>query len=425
VAEYRQRVVDHELDELLPGAAAIAIEGAKAVGKTATASRRAAVTYAIDDTQTREVLEADPSLIDRGERPVLIDEWQRLPRLWDHVRRQVDDGAPPGSYLLTGSAVPSDAPVHTGAGRILSLRMRPLSLAERGLIEPTVSVAELLAGTRPLPHGISPVKVPDYADEILASGLPGVRAAGSARVRRAQLAGYLDRVVNRDFAEQGVPVRRPEALRAWLTAYAAATATTATYRTVTAAASPGDPGPKSPTTERGYRDVLQSLYLIEPVPGWTPSRSHLSKAAQSPKHHLVDPALAAGLLGVDAGALLRGESSGPMVPRDGTLLGALFESLVTLSLRVYAQAAEAQVRHFRTRDGAHEADLIIERRDQRVVACEVKLSASPGADSVKHLLWLRERLGDDLLDAVVITTGEHAYRREDGIAVVPAALLGP
>ena len=113
------------------------------------------------------------------------------------------------------------------------------------------------------------------------------------------------------------------------------------------------------------------------------------------------------------------------MPRDGTLLGALFESLVTLSVRTYAQAAEARTRHFRTRDGAHEADLILERADQKVVAVEVKLGRTPDAAAVRHLGRLRQRLADDLLDAVVITTGEHAYRRDDGIAVVPLALLGP
>jgi predicted AAA+ superfamily ATPase len=113
------------------------------------------------------------------------------------------------------------------------------------------------------------------------------------------------------------------------------------------------------------------------------------------------------------------------VPRDGTLLGALFESLVTLSVRTYAQTAEATTRHFRTRDGAHEADLILERTDQKVVAVEVKLAATADGAAVKHLAWLKDRLGDDLLDAVVVTTGEYAYRREDGIAVVPLALLGP
>lgn len=124
-------------------------------------------------------------------------------------------------------------------------------------------------------------------------------------------------------------------------------------------------------------------------------------------------------------ALLRGEAAGPNLPRDGTLLGALFESLVTLSLRVYAQQAEARVFHLRTKGGRHEVDLIVERADGRVIAIEVKLATSPDSSAVKHLKWLTEQIGDELLDAVVITTGQDAYRREDGIAVVPGALLGP
>ncbi|MDE3202664.1 MAG: DUF4143 domain-containing protein [Acidobacteriota bacterium] len=174
-----------------------------------------------------------------------------------------------------------------------------------------------------------------------------------------------------------------------------------------------------------YRSVLESLYLLDQMPGWAPTRNHFAKLGTSPKHHLVDPALAARLLGVDAAALIRGESAGPVVARDGTLLGALFESLVTLSARVYAQAGGAQVRHFRTRDGRHEVDLIVERDDQRVVALEVKLASSPSPASLDHLLWLKDKLGDELLDAAVITTGQHAFRRSDGIAVIPAALLGP
>ena len=121
---------------------------------------------------------------------------------------------------------------------------------------------------------------------------------------------------------------------------------------------------------------------------------------------------------------MRGQSAGPDIPRDGTLLGALFESLVTLSARVYAQASEATVHHLRTRDGDHEVDLIIQRRDQRVVALEVKLDGVRGPADVRHLLWLRDQFGDDLLDAAVITAGAHAYRRPDGIAVIPAVLLG-
>jgi predicted AAA+ superfamily ATPase len=131
------------------------------------------------------------------------------------------------------------------------------------------------------------------------------------------------------------------------------------------------------------------------------------------------------MLNVDGDALV-GRSGGPPIPghRDGTLLGALFESLVTL-VRVYAQAAEARVYHLRTKSDAREIDLIVEGRDRRVLGIEVKLSQSAGDDDVRHLNWLADQLGPDLLDAVVVTTGTYAYRRKDGVAVVPAALLGP
>ena len=190
-------------------------------------------------------------------------------------------------------------------------------------------------------------------------------------------------------------------------------------------ATAGESNKPTKTTVIAYRDVLTQLWLVEPLPGWTPGHGHLDRLTQAPKHHLADPGLAAHLVGVDAGALLAGGSPGVAVPRDGTFLGALFESLVTLSVRVYAQKNEAAVHHMRTRDGRQEVDLIIARRDQRVVALEIKLASTVDAADVRHLLWLREQLGADLLDVGVITTGEHAYRRDDGVAVIPASLLGP
>jgi predicted AAA+ superfamily ATPase len=171
--------------------------------------------------------------------------------------------------------------------------------------------------------------------------------------------------------------------------------------------------------------VLSQLWLLDPVPGWLPARNTFTRLGSAPKHHLADPALAARLLRADVPALLDDSIVGSFVPRPGPLLGALFESLVTLSVRVYAQAAEATVAHLRTRDGDHEVDLVVQRDDQRVVALEVKLAPTIDDTDITHLTWLHNRLGDDLLDTAVITTGTHAYRRRDGIAVIPAALLGP
>jgi uncharacterized protein len=424
-AGYIHRVVDDEIEILFANLAAISIEGAKAVGKTVTASQRARTTYQLDDNELRSVLEADHSRLLEGERPVLIDEWQRLPASWDLVRREVDKpDTPPGSFLLTGSASPAEASTHSGAGRIVTLRMRPLTLAERGLETPTVSLAELLRGTRPPLTGQTSVRLTDYAQEILASGFPGLRRL-SGRPLRAQLDGYIDRITERDLPELGIAVRNPAALRRWMTAYAAASSTTASYETIRDAATGGHGEKPAKQTAGPYRDALVRLWIVDPVPAWAPTRSHLRRLSSPPKHQLVDPALAARLLGVGLGALLQATPVEPAIPRDGTLLGALFESLVTLDVRVYAQAAEARVGHLRTAGGEHEVDLIVERDDGRVLAIEVKLASTVDDDHVRHLKWLGARVGPDLLDAIVVTTGAHTYRRADGIGVVPAGLLGP
>ena len=422
--DYRRRVLDDELDELMGGLPAVALEGAKAVGKTATASQRAATVHQLDDPGQRAIAEADVDRLLSSRPPVLIDEWQYVPQVWDRVRREVDAGATPGQFLLTGSSSPQDTGTHSGGGRIVSLRMRPFSLAER-LDEPaTVSLAELLVGGRPAVGGRTACKLETYTEEILRSGFPGLREL-DGRALRAQLEGYLQRVVDRDFPELGHPVRNPGALGRWMTAYAAATATTTSFEKIRDASTSGHESKPARTTVQPYRDILERLFILDEVPAWKPSRNHIAQLALPPKHHLADPALAARLLGATANALLRGESPGPNVPRDGTLLGALFESLVTQSVRVYAQASEAAVGHLRTHRGDHEVDLIIERDDGRVIAVEVKLSTTPDADAARHLRWLSEQIGDELLDAIIITTGPEAYRRADGIAVVPAALLGP
>ncbi|GAA1688118.1 DUF4143 domain-containing protein [Kribbella yunnanensis] len=424
MADYLARVVDAELDELLSGLPAITLDGPKGVGKTETAQRRARTVYTLDDPAQRLLLEADPGRLDRAEPPVLLDEWQLDPPVWDLVRRSVDRDIAPGRFLLTGSASPVKAPTHSGAGRIVRLRMRPMALSERGLESPTVSLRGLLTGSGVPVDGATDVRLATYAEEIVSSGFPGIRPL-AARARRAQLAGYVDRIVERDFPEQGHLVKRPATLRAWLAAYAAATATTAAYNAILDAATAGDADKPAKTTTMAYRDVLSQLWLLEPLEAWLPTRNRLSRLASAPKHHLADPALAAALLGVGATALLDDVTGERPRIRDGVLLGQLFESLVTLDVRVYAQAAEATVRHLRTRNGDHEVDLIVERADHRVVAIEVKLSPVVTDDDVRHLHWLKAQIGDDLLDAVVISTGGEAYRRPDGIAVVPAALLGP
>lgn len=291
-----------------------------------------------------------------------------------------------------------------------------MALHERGA-EPTVSLGRMLAGTAGQEvTGTTGVVLADYLEEIEASGFPGIRWQ-PPRLRRGLLDGYLQRVIDRDFAEQGVVVRRPETLRRWLAAYASASSSTTAYSRILDAATAGDGSQPAKTTTIVYRDLLTQLWLLDPVPGWTHSRSPISRLQQAPKHQLADPALAARLLNLSARTLAS--------PSGAHLAGPLFESLATLGVRVAAQAAEATVGHLRTRNGDHEVDLVVEGSEGQVVGVEVKLSASVADSDVRHLLWLRDQLPGEVVDLVVLTTGTQAYRRKDGVAVVPLALFGP
>lgn len=421
---YLPRILEPELESLLGSLPAVAIQGARGVGKTSTALRMASTVRRLDDPAQHAIAQASPAAALDGDPPVLLDEWQRVPEIWDEVRRAVDADRSAGRFILTGSASPAEAPAHSGAGRIVSIKMRPLSLAERRLATPTVSLAQLLEGGRPSLGGKTDVNLSAYVHEIVSSGFPGLRGL-SGRPLRAQLDSYIDLLAERDFAEMGVIVRRPDTLVGWMRSYAAATATTASYETIRAAATSHHADKPARTTTRPYTNTLERLWVLDRVDAWMPTGNLVSRLAAPPKHHLVDPALAARLLGFTADSLLAGQEPAEAIPREGPFLGALFESLVTQSVRVYTQADEAQVRHLRTFGGEHEVDLIVVRGDGNVIGIEVKLTRTPDDEDARHLRWLRERIGERLIDAVIITTGPEAYRRSDGIAVVPAALLGP
>lgn len=418
---YLHRLVDDRLRGLLQNVPAVAIEGPRACGKTTTAVRQAATVYRLDDERDRALVAADRSSITTADRPVLIDEWQRLPETWDLVRRAADDGAAPGSFVLTGSVEPSDGPVHSGAGRIVTLDMRPLSLAERQVEAPTVSLAQLVAGELPPITGRTDRTLGDEIREALRSGFPGVWAAPS-EARAELLDGYVQAILQHDLELAGRQVRNLAALRRWLVAYAAATATTASYEAVRDAASGGDVDAPARSTVIPLRDALERLRIVDPLPGWLPTRNVLRRLTESPKHHLVDVALAARLVGLDGDALLR---PGPDRASDPSLLGRLFESHVVGSIRSMAAVGGVRCFHLRTRGGDHEIDLVLERPDGRVLAVEVKMAEAVDDRDVRHLAWLRAQLGADLVDAVVISTGQVAHRRADGIAVLPLALLGP
>ena len=421
---YRRRIIDDILDDVFPHLAAIALEGAKGVGKTATGSQRAETVLSMNRPADRAAVSAHLDLVTEVHGPVLIDEWQLEPAVWERVRQAVDDDPSGGRFLLAGSAgIAPGVRVHSGAGRIVRMAMRPLAFSERGLETPTVSLAALVAGERSAITGTTRIDIGTYTDEILRSGFPGISDLPE-RARNMQLDSYVDRIVEHELPENGVVVRRPAALRAWLTAYAAATSTDAAYSTLLDAATPGEGDKPVRQTADTYRDHLTRVFVLDPVEAWIPTFAPLKRLTRGVKHHLVDPALAARLVGVGKAGLLRGQGR-EVSPGTGTWLGALFESLVAQSVRVYAQAAEARVGHLRTRNTEHEVDLVVEASDRATVAIEVKLADNVTSTDVVHLNWLADQLGDRLVDRLVVYTGQRAYRRDDGVAVVPLALLGP
>lgn len=414
-AGYRPRVVDGELADLLGGLAAVLIEGPKAVGKTATARQVCADEVMLDDPAIASVARADPAVLLRGRRnPLLVDEWHLVGPVFDAVRRSVDLDHRAGRFVLTGSARPEGIAAHTGAGRIVTMRMRPMTLPERGVTDPSVSFGALLEDDVLPVTGDTGFDLDGYAREIGASGFPAIRPR-PARYRLSLLEGYIESIIQRDIAEAGHRVRRPETLRRWLQAFAAVTATPTSLEKIRNAAVRGDGSVPSRQTVLNYHNALQRLWVVEELAGWSPSSSRLTSLNQAPKHHLADPSLALSLLGLDSSALLR----------DGLLFGRLFESLATLAVRVFAQPAGARVTHLRTKGGRQEVDLVVERRDGRVLAVEAKLSRHIDDHDVAHLLWLRRRIGSRWIGGAVINTGRFAYRRPDGIAVIPLALLGP
>lgn len=412
---YLPRYLDSEIEELLSELPALAIDGAKGVGKTETASRHVDVVLELDSPEVRQLVELDMTTqLQRAER-LCVDEWQKYPPVWDGVRRLVDKGSAT-RFVLTGSATPTTGDTHSGAGRIVSVRLRPLSLAERRSTTPTIFLSELFAGTAQI-GGETDFQAADYAREICASGLPGINPL-SPRARRAALDGYVERIIDRDIPELGATVRHPASLRAWLSAFAAASSTTAGHATLMRAVAPGEPAMPARSTARVYKELLARLWILDPIPAWLPTMAPLSRLTKGDKHQLCDPGLAAHLLGVTEQKLLSG------VDGSGEVFRQLFESLAALSLRAAASGCEARVHHLRTRDGLHEVDLIVERFDGSVIAFEVKLARVVGDHEVRHLNWLGDQLGGRLVDKVVLTAGRAAFRRPDGVAVIPLAMLG-
>ncbi len=417
-AEYRPRVADAELAVRLAAIGAVLIEGPRGCGKTATGLRAASSAVRLDvDGEARAAGLLSPTLLLDGARPRLIDEWQLVPAVWNHVRREVDaTGGRPGQFILTGSAVPADdATRHSGALRFSRLRMRPMSLAEAGYSSGDVSLAALLDGAevRATDPGLD---IGDIAQRISVGGWPALldRSVDEAQVA---LRGYLDETRRVDLARADGVARDPENVGRVLRSLARHVATPASARSIAAEVG-GAEGPIDHHTVLGYLAALTRVFVLEDLPAWAPVLRSRSLLRSAPTRHFVDPSLAVAALGADPGRLLR----------DVRTLGFLFESLVVRDLRVYAGALDATVSHYRDSTDL-EADVIIERRDGTWAAFEVKLGPGAVDAAARTLLRVADRVDSSRhgppAALAVITGWGFGYRRPDGVSVIPIGALAP
>ena len=416
--DYRPRTADAELASLLAAGGAVLVEGPRACGKTATARFAARSEVTLDtNLRARAAGLLDAATLLDGDRPRLIDEWQFVPEVWNQVRRAVDDtGGQAGSFILTGSAVPADdATRHSGAGRILRLRMRPMSLAESGYSSGDISLAGLFAGERAR-AAESGLTVRDIASLVSVGGWPGLQGR-SVDDALAALRGYLADTARTDLPRVDGVQREPERIKRVLHSLARYTATQVSARAI--AADVGGPDePIKHQTVLQYVDALTRIFVVEDLPAWSPALRSKSRLREAPKRHFVDPSLAAAALGARPERLVR----------EVDTLGLLFESLVVRDLRIYAQAMDADVLHYHDNTGL-EADAVVQSRDGSWGAFEAKLGLSAIDDAADTLLRLAARVDIDRHGApavlAVITGWGYGYRRPDGVSVIPIGALAP
>lgn len=415
---YRPRVVDEPLRHMLAVAGAVLVEGARACGKTETGEHhsRSVVRLDVDDA-ARELAALAPSRLLEGATPRLLDEWQLAPELWNHVRRAVDARKQPGQFILTGSATPTDDVTrHSGAGRILRLRMRPMSLFESGHSTGEVSLRSLLHGTESV-EGASTLDIMQVADLICTGGWPGLQALSSADAQLF-LRSYLDDIARVDIPAADGRRRDAARVRRVLTAYARHVATAASVATITADSADATGTEVRHETTTDYLGSLERIMVVEEQPSWGPHLRSRDVVRGSRIRHFVDPSLAVAALRASPERLLD----------DPSTFGLLFESLAVRDLRVYSQTLDGEVRHYRDSAGL-EADAIVQLHDGRWAAIEVKLGQNRIEEAAASLTKLVAKIdtsrSGDPAARVIITGGQYAYTRPDGIHVVPLGCLAP
>lgn len=405
---YHPRDVDATLAELLATHPAVWITGPRACGKSTTARRFARTVVSLDQPAAAAAFEADPDAALRGLRPpVLLDEWQVVPGVLGAIKRAVDADTSPGRFIVTGSARAAlDTPTWPGTGRLIHLPMWGMTQGEIDGTSASVPFIDRLAAGHEFVSPVSPPDLRGYLERAVRGGFPEPALRLSGRARERFHDSYIEQMVQRDaaFVDRA---RDPERLRRYFEVTALHTAEVVEDQTLFGAAG------ISRTTAVAYDSLLRGLSIMDDLPAWHSNR--LKRLVKTAKRQVVDPALTASILRVDADAVLR----------DGSLMGRLLDCFVVAQLRPQMPLSRLRPRlhHLRVEQGRHEVDLLIELAGGRVLGLEVKASAAPTVEDARHLAWLRDALGDAFVAGAVLHTGPRAFSLGDRLHALPIACV--
>lgn len=420
--EYRKRIADDMLLRRLEGKGAVLIDGAKWTGKTTTAEQVAASVLYIDEPDKKEqniaMSELNPRRLLSGETPRLIDEWQLAPKLWDAVRFEVDHRGELGQFILTGSAVPADSREisHSGTGRFTWLTMRPMSLFESGDSTGEVSLKELFNGDTEI-DGSSGIDIDRLAFLVCRGGWPKTLGMRD-EIALDQAVDYYDGIVRSDINRADGVQKNPERVKRLMRSYARHQGTQVSDAVLAEDTAVNDSSSLCDETVSSYLNALRRIFVVEDMPAWNPNLRSRTAIRTADTRYYVDPSIAVAALGVGPDDLTG----------DLRTFGFLFETLCVRDLRVYADALGGAVYHYRDKDG-QECDAVIHLRNGRYALVEIKLGGDSligeGAESLKKMA---AKIDTDRMKApsflmVLTGVGDFAYRRSDGVLVVPVGCL--
>ena len=412
---YFNRFADRFLAERLQSSGAVLIEGAKGCGKTETAKRQSASIVNCDaDEQIRIKMQIDPKTVLQGKTPLLLDEWQEYPQIWNYVRHEIDARKQKGQFVLTGSATPDEnVRRHSGAGRFSVIKMRPMSSFEKGWSSGEVSTSALLAGGVPMSESVS-FELGDLAEKITLGGWPGTLEMGDIEGLRF-VSDYVSLISEVDISQISSKRRDPYKVMRLFQSLARNISTEANISALSKDAG-GSDGDLDDETVSDYMFALERLMAVENLPAWNTHIRSSDSLRKSPKRHFADPSMAVGALGLSIDKLTA----------DLNYFGLLFESLVVRDLRIYAEANGGKAFHYRDSRGL-EIDIIIEYADGTYGAFEIKLGIGAVDAAANNLLKFAAKIDTAKTKAptalTVITGNGFAHRRQDGVNVVPLSTL--